>query len=377
MKLPRELPIAPRPEDDELLSSWQGRVACRYGLIHDDVSRWLGVLRDDRLLKFADRDFAPSTEPVLAWATACRLSERSVQDLTLSSRSRPRSWYVWGEGRVAGAFLRPVCLACLDDDAAAGRDHHFRRSWALVETFICGRHHHFLEEACPHCLAGAGFRFVFHETAARLACVECDRVVGEVRRRGPNCFEEDVFAGLSNVIAQAIDDGSPFLERLMEVTRLLWKPPRPGTGRRLPFVANVYADLRLGPSVRAWVDQSEPLATAPIGWRMVTLLGAARLLDLAGSRQSLGQLTFTIDQMVDWTEERDPPPSKRMARCARLPPSRDEPSLRPDAEYLALARSILASKEWGDVQGRDPRTQRRLLNTLIDKALVPSSGASS
>ncbi|MBW4657005.1 MAG: TniQ family protein [Kaiparowitsia implicata GSE-PSE-MK54-09C] len=369
MKLPRELPIAPRPEDDELLSSWQGRVACRYGLTHDDLSGWLGVLRDDRLLEFADRDFAPSTETVLAWAAACRFSERSVQDLALSSRSRSRSWYVWGEGRVAGAFRRPVCMACLDEDAAAGRDHHFRRSWALVETVICDRHHRFLEEACPGCLACSGFRFVFHDMAARLACVECGRVVGVVRSQGSDRSEDGV-AGWSDLFAQAIDHEPALAERLMEVVRLLWKPPRPRTGRQLPFVADVLPNHRPPPSVRALVDQSEPLATAPIGWRTVTLLGAARLLDLGGSRESLGQLTFTLGQMVAWTEEREPRPGTRMAPCAPLPPSPDRLSLRSEAEYLELAKTILASDEWRVGQGKDARAQRRTLGALIEKALA-------
>lgn len=369
MKLARELPIAPRPEGDELLSSWQGRVACRYGLTHDDLSRWLGVLRDDRLLEFTGRDFAPSIGTVSAWAATCRLSEKSVQDLALSSRPRPCSWYVWGEGRVAGAFRRPVCTACLDEDAAAGRDHHFRRSWALVETMTCDRHHRFLEEACPHCLAGEGFRFVFHETAARLACVNCDRLLGVSRRQLPDS-SNDFFASLSALIAKVIDDGSTVPDRLMHVVRLLWKPPRRRAGRRTPFVADVYADLRLPPSVQAWVDKSEPLATAPIGWRMVTLLGAAKLLDLAGFRESLGQLTFTLDQMVDWTEERDPLPSRRMVHCAPVPPSRERLSLRSEAEYLELAKTILASEEWRAVQGKDPRAQRRTLGTLMEKALA-------
>ena len=33
----RALPIAPRPIAGELLSSWQGRVACRYGLAGDEL----------------------------------------------------------------------------------------------------------------------------------------------------------------------------------------------------------------------------------------------------------------------------------------------------------------------------------------------------
>ena len=33
----RRLPVAPRPYRDELLSSWLGRVACRYGFDAEDL----------------------------------------------------------------------------------------------------------------------------------------------------------------------------------------------------------------------------------------------------------------------------------------------------------------------------------------------------
>ncbi|UOK73478.1 TniQ family protein [Ancylobacter polymorphus] len=365
MTVRRELPLAPRPEDDELLSSWQGRVACRYDLIHDDLSRWLGVLRDDRCVRFTERDFAPSAEMVQAWAAACRLSEKRMRALALSSRSRSRSWYVWGEGRVAGAFRRPVCLACLDDDAAAGRDHHIRRTWALVETVVCSRHHRVLDEACPHCLDSSGFRFVVHEAAARLACIRCGRIARTMpqERRGGSA---DLFAAVSTLVAAGIEDQSAVRDRMLHVARLLWKPPRPRTGRRTPFVADVVPDLRLTPTAQAGVDPGEPLATAPIGWRMVTLLGVAALLDL-GNSSMRGRLALTLDQLVAWTEEPRPRPKERpvpmASSCAKTPG-------RSDADYLALARSILASEEWRAVQGQDPRTQRRILNTLSNKALA-------
>lgn len=367
MTVRRELPLAPRPEDDELLSSWQGRVARRYDLIHDDLSRWLGVLRDDRCGGFTERDFAPSAEMVQAWAASCRLPEERVHALALSSRPRSRSWYVWGEGRVAGAFRRPVCLACLDDDAAAGRDHHIRRTWALVETVVCSRHHRILDEACPRCLDSSGFRFVVHETAARLACIRCGRIartVPQERRAGST----SLFATASALVAEATDDQSAVRDRMLHVARLLWKPPRPRTGRRTPFVADVVPDLRLTPTAQVRVDPAEPLATAPIGWRMVTLLGVAALLDLGSSSMRLGHLSFSLDQMVAWTEELPRQVKERSVPMAVS--SRAKTLGRSDSDYLALAQSILASAEWRAVQGQDSRTQRRTLNSLIEQVLA-------
>nr|WP_231711619.1 TniQ family protein [Xanthobacter dioxanivorans] len=366
MRVRRELPFAPRPEDDELLSSWQGRVACRYDLIHDDLSRWLGVLRDDRCCGFTERDFAPSAEMGQAWAAACRLPEERVQAFALSSRLRSRSWYVWGEGRVAGAFRRPVCLACLDDDAAAGRDHHIRRTWALVETMVCEYHCRVLDEACPHCLDSSGFRFVVHEMAARLACIRCGRIARTVPQK-QRAGSAEFFATVSALVAAALDDQSAVRDRVIYVARVLWKSPRPRTGRRTPFVADVVPDLRLTPTAQARVDPTEPLATAPIGWRMVTLLGVAALLDL-GRSSVRGRLAFTLDQMVAWTGEPRPRVKERSApvavsSCAKTPGQSD-------ADYLALAQAILTSKEWFAVHDQHLQVQRRTLRALMDRALA-------
>jgi hypothetical protein len=99
------LPVAPRPFEDELLSSWQGRIACRYDLCADGLSERLGVARHDRSIGFSGRDFAPAGAAVSAWARACRLSEGRVREMALSTRGRPIGLYVWGEGRAGESHL--------------------------------------------------------------------------------------------------------------------------------------------------------------------------------------------------------------------------------------------------------------------------------
>jgi len=93
------LPIVPRPFEDELFSSWQGRVACRYDLSGDGLSEWLGVGGcDRRVIDFARRDFSPAGDVIVSWAKACRLPEEQLREMILSTRPRPQGWYVWGEG---------------------------------------------------------------------------------------------------------------------------------------------------------------------------------------------------------------------------------------------------------------------------------------
>lgn len=369
------LPIAPRPEGDELLSSWQARVACRYGLTHDELSRRLGVLGHKRRSGFIERDFAPSSGAVRAWATACRLSERQIGGMALSSRSRSSSWYVWGDGRSPGTFRRPVCLECLAEDAAAGRDHHFRRTWALVETLICGRHHCPLEEACQHCRSSVGFQFTLHDGAARLACVTCEGMIrGAYIWRCPET--RSIFSPLSEAVAPAFHDQPEMAVRIMEVARLLWARPRWRTGRRLPFVVDVFPGLRLSPSVEGWVDPAEPLATAPLGWRVVTLLGVAKLLGLDGPWENRERPLRTISQMLEWTGASMPQLNKNEGLELRSEALTERPPGRSDADYLALAWSIVTSREWSAALGKDRQTRRKAMHALIQKAIAPATRTS-
>jgi hypothetical protein len=298
------LPIAPRPFEDELLSSWQGRVACRYDLSGDGLSEQLGVVRyDRRVVGFAGRDFAPGAEAISIWARASRLSEGRVREMALSTRPRPRGCYVWGEGNVAGAFRRPVCPACLDEDADARRDHHIRRSWALVESCICDRHDRVLSETCPNCSSSLGFRFRNRGDAARLVCIRCDRVVRSFASAdaaappGMHSF----FGMFTSILAEPVDERRSKADELMQAARLLWAPPRARSWSRTPFIARVMPDTPRLPSIGTRVDRREPLATVSFGWRMVTLIGVAQLLDLGGARQFSGSPSFTLDQLADWT----------------------------------------------------------------------------
>ena len=99
------LPIAPRPVEGELLSSWQRRVACRYGLSSDGLAVLLGEKpAHSSITGFAERDFAPDAGQIRAWARAARLEEGALQALVLSAGSRPQGCYVWGEGTRQGPF---------------------------------------------------------------------------------------------------------------------------------------------------------------------------------------------------------------------------------------------------------------------------------
>ncbi|MGA9600256.1 MAG: TniQ family protein, partial [Methylocystis sp.] len=75
----RRLPVAPRPFRDELLSSWLGRVGCRYGLAATELA---GAAIDDA---------APPQEDIACWARTCGVDPERLSRLALSRRHRARS----------------------------------------------------------------------------------------------------------------------------------------------------------------------------------------------------------------------------------------------------------------------------------------------
>jgi len=338
----RRLPIAPRPYDDELLSSWQGRVACRYGMSREALGLWIGVpaaLAAPR--GFAPADYAPDPEVVAAWARACRLDPPPVESLALQ-RWRALDRYVWAY-EAGGAFKGcAVCPACLQEDAAGGRDHYIRRFWLQVEALWCARHDLPLVEDCERCGA-QGFRFLVLDGAARLACRRCGR---PVRRAAPAWSEPSprakaVFGALG---ATAPDDDA------MATARLLWAIPRPGMAPR-PLVSWLVDHPQ---SVRGMArDRNAPLSTAALGWRAATWIGVEQLLDRAGAREVFGPPRFTLDQLKAWT--RPAPPSR----------PRELIKLRPAAAYQSMAGRTLARAECAAAGvGRN-----RLIGQLMREAL--------
>jgi hypothetical protein len=111
------------------------------------------------------------------------------------------------------------------------------------------------------------------------------------------CF----FRIFTPIFEEPDDERRSQADELMRAARQLWMPPCARSWTRTPFIARVVPGAPRLPFIGARADMSEPLATVPLGWRMVTLIGVAQLLDLAGARQSLGAPPFTLDELADWT----------------------------------------------------------------------------
>lgn len=78
------LPVAPRPCRDELLSSWLGRVACRYGLDAAGLVDALAAGGEGETRDHPIDDVAPLREEIASWAQACGVDPERLSRLTLA-----------------------------------------------------------------------------------------------------------------------------------------------------------------------------------------------------------------------------------------------------------------------------------------------------
>ena len=361
MKPIRVLPLAPRPFDDELLSSWQGRVACRYGCTLHDIESWLGpdVAFGGRA-GVTGRDFDPGNAMILLWARACRTDTGRLARMALRRQGRTESWYIhdrWHQG---------VCPVCLDEDRAGDRDHYFRSVWSRVEAMVCLRHMTVLRDTCGHCFARTGFRFDCREGRGRLVCGSCSAPVSFGGADRAVSARQSFLLTLAETITAAVDKEPQGVAAndITRAARLLWAPSQPG-GK--PFIAWMGQPRPSATDMPA--DCTEPLATATLSGRMLTLVGIARLLDLADARSRIGP---PPDFLVEKFAQGDLSPSAAH-RVARRPQNVERPAVtyapRPDAEYRALADEILASAKWKAVQGADRAVRERALARLMTEAL--------
>ncbi|MGA1859859.1 TniQ family protein [Azospirillum sp. 11R-A] len=192
------LPLAPRPMEDELLSSWLSRVACRYDLDGGALRGILTTPGDDAeaLPTMNGLDYRPAHEEIAALATAARLPVERLSILALKTANPtwPRHWYAWdwgvldqtnGTERYADALAPGWCDLCLNEDHATGRHTYLRRHWAYAAVGFCHRHRLPLRHLCPFCQTASTLRFVPSDGGARLFCGDCGRPLDEYATAGP------------------------------------------------------------------------------------------------------------------------------------------------------------------------------------------------
>ncbi|AVA23943.1 TniQ family protein (plasmid) [Rhizobium sp. NXC24] len=356
------LPIAPRPYADELISSWQARVACRYGCTPADIEHWLGHQdRSPNSSSFDLRDFRPNPTVLKSWARTARLKIADVEAMMLSRLARTIDWYV------ADRRERGICPDCLDEDVSVDRDHYCRREWSHIEAVACRKHRRMLQDWCSRCFARGRFRFGGIEERARLVCGDCSTIVSGGQAR----IEEPAKTDFLLVLTAAIDaavvrrGGSVALNEITAAIDTLWSPSQ-ANGK--PFIAWLDLKLPFG-RVPVFTACNNPLARLSLSWRIATFVAAAQLLDLAQARQWLGPPPSFLKQAFADRKRNPLSLPVEILNTVEVFETVPKLGLRSDVEYQRLARRILASQDWKAISTMKGGLRDRKLGRLMNQAL--------
>jgi hypothetical protein len=278
MMVPARLPVAPRPYQDELLSSWMARVAAHYGAEPLELVVYLaGQGGRDAGARQVD-DVVPDMELLRLWAQACRIDPERLRRRSLASRypDQPQDWFL--------NETVPVCIACFDADVAAGRDACLRVNWRLAEQVVCPTHRTMLLDRCPACLGRLRLSFRMLNGLLRPFCRKCDAVLTGGGGETEDPLKADFAAGvleLQRQISEIVRGDSGRLDRLEYAIRTLWAPlDRDGAAR--PVLALWYDEPGWNRpyEARSAVGRVAPLQHLSARWRALTLV---ILKDLIGA----------------------------------------------------------------------------------------------
>jgi hypothetical protein len=373
----QRLPVAPRPFRDETLSSWLGRVACRYGLNAQALAAYLAAPDDpfDARRPPID-DISPGLDQIALWAQACAVDPARLRRMTLAARHprRPIAWF-FNRGPTAArpampGLPSPVCLACFHADRTAGRDGYCRASWLLAERCVCPTHGRMLIDQCPNCHRCLLVAFRLRDNRACPVCARCE---GGLDGRGGE--GDGSMRGLATAllavqarIAAAVDQAPTDRNSLEEVVLALWAPlDDPGASRPVLALWISERGWRAPVEVRLAVGQPMSLGSLRVPFRCLTFVA---IRDLFGDEVTALE---GARERADWLFRRAAFPRPARAGSPRPQTARLEGDRRPAADYHRLARAILAHPDWVAAAHLPERRRRRVLGRLIDAALEPVS----
>jgi hypothetical protein len=370
----RRLPVAPRPFRDEALSSWLGRVACRYGLEARGLAACLAAPDDpvDGRWPPID-DISPGLDRIAIWARAGAVDPARLRRMTLADRHprRPISWFL-NEGSTTPRLAAPrpptpVCLACFDADRAHGRDGYCRASWLLAERCVCPAHGRMLVDQCPNCHRRLLVAFLLRENRAQPVCASCEGGLDGSRGGEGDGLIRDLTTALLAMqarIAAAVDHTSTDRRSLEEVIAALWSPlDDPGAVRPVLAIWISERGWRAPADVRLAIGRPMPLGLLRVPFRVLTLIAVR---DIFGEEVAALQRPR---ERADWLFRRAAFPRRVPARFPRPPAFWPERKRGSAGGYLCLARGILAHPDWVAAAQLPERRRRRVLDQLIDAAL--------
>jgi len=211
---PAPLPLAPRPNPGEAITSWVGRIAARYDIMAHDLVRHVLGRRSVSMDRVERLDYQADQELEAALAAAARVSPARVKALRIvcddgSACCWHRTWPAW-------------CRDCVQADLAQGGEVYERAVWRLGSCMACPQHRTLLEDMCRRCLAGSFCRFDVRDGLSVLACGACRQQVDPdiVAAREPPWRNEGAFGvAITPLLARLVADLQCDLQAALAATR--------------------------------------------------------------------------------------------------------------------------------------------------------------
>lgn len=158
-------PAHPKPQPDELLSSWLMRLSRAHGL---KLQTFGAVVWPGKAIWNRDIDRSADDEVLNVLSSRTATSAQRVRETTLAAyesrlfeRFNPNGYTRWIlplglYHRLHRSYGLQACPLCLRDD----EDPYYRRAWRLACTTVCVRHDVPLIDRCPACRAPLNFHRV-------------------------------------------------------------------------------------------------------------------------------------------------------------------------------------------------------------------------
>jgi hypothetical protein len=170
---PDQLPFAPRPLPQELVSSWLMRVAAENFLSLEEL---LAGFASRHLIVSGNIDHSLPGNVITGLSRFCRVPPSAIRRLTIAYRAPKQSPLLmlrFGPGdleRERASTVRAryaFCPACLSEQPII----HTRWEWSLAFLVRCRHHQITLEDACPTC--GRYDPLTFTNDEHRTSCRHC------------------------------------------------------------------------------------------------------------------------------------------------------------------------------------------------------------
>lgn len=233
------LPLVPRPQRDEAVSSWIGRIGARYDIAADNLLAHVIGRRRSTVGAAARLDYLADPALEAALAQAASVTPGTIGKLRIagddgSASSWHRTTVVW-------------CPACIHGDLAQRGEAYGRAVWRLGFCVLCPGHRIPLDDICRRCAGPGRCAFRCSGGVQDLVCQSCSRPVGPVAGRQGEPRQHDTAGAFGTCITPSLNRLVWALQCDLQAALVGAKPRRSwGFTRSAQGLVTAISDLTLG-----------------------------------------------------------------------------------------------------------------------------------